>query len=93
MWLDAVPDLRSEIESHVDPSFVGELDAIGHYIQKDLLVPIFVSKNPVDLGSRFGIDGSSQKQPFLLWLNLKVLKDLVASVDRWKYLSDLYEAI
>lgn len=66
MGLDAFPGLRSEIECNVDPTLVGELDAISHYIQKDLLVPVFVSKYSNNLGSCFGIDSSSQKQPFLL---------------------------
>lgn len=61
MRLDAFPGLRSEIECHVDPTLVGELYAISYYIQKDLLVPVLVSKYFVDLRSRFGIDSSPQK--------------------------------
>jgi hypothetical protein len=61
MGLDAFPGLSSEIECHIDPSLIRELDAICNYIQKDLLVSVFVSKYSVDLGSCFGIDSSSQK--------------------------------
>lgn len=61
MGLNAFPGFWIEIESHVDPTLVGELYAISHYIQKDLLVPVLVSEYSVDLGSCFGIDTSSQK--------------------------------
>ena len=66
MRLDAFPGLRSEIKCHVDSTLVGELDAISNYIQKDLLVPVLVSKYFVDLRSCFRIDSSSQKQTFFL---------------------------